>query len=358
MVNSDNVIAEVPHRDQAAIGGIGIDQPPLETLPREIIRSVSWSQVAWTIAATLFVLGALNFLAGAYLSRYTSNQGYWLIKHKWELLERVDHPIDWLIIGDSSCNQGIDTETWDRALGGRSLNLCTIGDLLLLNGVWMLAALSERIGSPPNVLVVHVHDMWHRRPTPELLGRIPVRGVWGKGNTSVVLTLSETARELLSRYAPLVSQSSALRNSLRNPSTLFETKFVLGDNGYMREVEANPQTVERDAAAHLRALETQAFNISAENRAALEELGALADAHEVDIYLTSAPIFEGLLASPAFREHVAPMQAEFRVWDASNPRLHYIDEFQAFPKESMQNADHLIHDAAQVYTRRLAEIVR
>ena len=80
--------------------------------------------------------------------------------------------------------------------------------------------------------------------------------------------------------------------------------------------------------------------------------------HGVDVYLTPSPIYDGLLATPAFREHVAPMHAELRAWAATNPRLHYVNEFQAFPKKAMQSTDHLIHDAAQVYTRRLAEIVR
>jgi hypothetical protein len=358
MQHSTTGTDERPHPERGEIGGIPVDSPPQDSLPRERVRPVSWSKVTSTWAATLAVVVALNIVAGIYLLRYTPNGGYWLIEQKWALVNAATGPVDWVIVGDSSCNQGIDTEVWNRALGGQSLNLCTFGSLLPLNDIWMLNALAKRVGHPRNVLVMHVYDVWQRGVTPELLGRIPDREVWSTGKYSVRLTPAETTRELLSRYVPLLAQSTALRHELSHPLGMFQTKFSMGESGYMREVTASPQAVEQEITDHLREMSLQDFSISAENRAALAGLREFADSHGVNVYLTNSPINDELASSPGFHEYVAPMHAELRAWAATSPRLHYVEGFQTYPRDLMQGVDHVIDEGARDLTQRIARLVQ
>jgi hypothetical protein len=174
----------------------------------------------------------------------------------------------------------------------------------------------------------------------------------------VTLTLSESARELLSRYVPLISQNAALRHALAHPLTLFEPKFKLGDNGYMREMKAKPQLVEQEVADHLQAMNAHDFAVSDENQAALRGLREFAETHGVNVFLANSPINDEFYASSVFRGHVEPMQSEFRAWAANSPRLHYLEGFETYPKELMQGADHVIDEGARDFTGRIAQLVQ
>ncbi|MEB3357540.1 MAG: hypothetical protein VKK04_12500, partial [Synechococcales bacterium] len=66
----------------------------------------------------------LNVLANGFLDYLISRQGYFLASYKWNLLTDLKQPADWLVLGDSSCNQGVVPEILSQELGGTALNLC------------------------------------------------------------------------------------------------------------------------------------------------------------------------------------------------------------------------------------------
>jgi hypothetical protein len=331
--------------------------PPVQA-EREIGHPVTWGFIARVVTGALLALAVLNGLASLYLARFTPNRTYWLIDAKWSLLESAEGPVDWLIVGDSSCNQGVDNSSWDRMLGGRSLNLCTIGNMLALDDVWMLRGLIDRGITPSRVLVVHGYDVWRRDVNPELLGRIPSRQSWSDATPAVALGPIGQVRELVSRYVPLLGQTAALQHVLRHPSELFDQPFALDAQGFMREPEATPENVIRDRDGHLRALERRTFSVSPENRSALSALAEIAEARRIEIYLSPAPVYAGLFESPEFQAYVLPMHDSLRKWSEQSPRLHYVDHFQTFESSQMQNVDHVTHEGAQIFTRELADVVR
>jgi hypothetical protein len=339
-------------------GGIAADTPPAASLPREVVRPASWRGVGVAIATLIVGFAALNVLAGAYLARYTPNLGYWLIERKWALVEAAENPVEWLVLGDSSCNQGLEPNVWSAAFERRPLNLCTIGDMLAVDDVWMLRRLIRRGIVPEKLLVVHAYDSWSRELRPELLGRIPERRTWRADDPAVSLSWHDTAVERLSRHVPLVGQNAALFGVLVNPGSWFEAQFSLTEDGFMSMTEADPQGVENDAEAHLARLRAEPFAMSAANAEALEALGALAAEHGVDVYLVSAPVYEGLAASDEFRMRVERLHARLSEWAAGHERLHYFPEIVRFPSTLMQSTDHVTRDGARVYTRRVAEFVR
>lgn len=349
MTEPDNPTPATPAREAPG---------PAARAEREITQPVTWAFLLRVAVVTALALVLLNAAAAAYLAGFTPNRTYWLIDAKWGLLEQVEGPLDWLVLGDSSCNQGIDNRTWDEALGGRSLNLCTIGNMLVLDDAWMLQSLIDRGVTPSRVLVVHGYDVWRRNANPELLGRIPERRSWSEASPAVELGAIGLVREVISRYVPLLGQTTALQHVLRHPSQLFEQPFSLDAQGYMREDEPTPENVQTDRDGHLRAMERRSFSVSPENRSALAALAEIAEAQQIDVYLALAPVYEGLAETPEFQAYVAPMHEALGQWAAEGSRLHYLRDFQTFESSQMQNVDHVTHAAAQVYTQRLAETIR
>ena len=76
-------------------------------IPQENYTPSTWWKVLVELAGSLVMLVCINLGMIWYLGNYTSNYGYWTIHQKWQLLEHLDQPVDWLILGDSSCNQGV-----------------------------------------------------------------------------------------------------------------------------------------------------------------------------------------------------------------------------------------------------------
>lgn len=351
-------IAEEPHRENLSPGKIGEDDPPISTLPREVIRPVTWRNVVSLLCISLLAFLAVNVAADTYLSRYTPNRGNWLIQEKWKLLDEVRQAYDWVILGDSSCNQGLDPEVWDSKFGSNSLNLCTIGDMLLLDDVWMLQSLISRDLAPKSVLIIHVYDVWKRDPNPILLGQVPKRRIWSSSDPRIELNLKDAVKEFISRYLPVVSQNAALRSSLISPMKWFRQQFSLSPRGFMAVLEANPERVDRDADDHLRTTRKRCFEISEMNKAALAEIRRISENYGIDVFVVPSPIFDGLLDSEEFVAHIENMHMQLNEWSESGSRLYYVPELVPFPRTTMENADHLTADAARSYTYRVGTLVR
>src|SRR5438128_2449200 len=130
-------------------------------LPVEIAGPSTARRLIGTIGGVLALVALANTAALFVLSRHPVNHGYKVIGAKWELLREQERPVDWLVLGDSSGNQGVVPAVLSERLGGSSLNLCTVGDLLAVNDAWMLETYIGTVGAPRKVLMVHAYDIWH-----------------------------------------------------------------------------------------------------------------------------------------------------------------------------------------------------
>jgi len=317
------------------------------------------------IIGTILIALMLNFAAYFYLKNYSTNYGYWVLGQKWSLLEEMNEPAEWLILGDSSCNQGVIPSLFEQNFGGNAVNLCTIGNMTLVNDLWMLERYIQRFGPPENVVIVHVHDMWSRDFSAYLLGHIPLRWRFWEDfllNQEIVPS-SEIAQEIFKeRYYPLNSQSQTLSDILkesfwleRNP---FKRPFVLDADGYFSAEEAKPEIVEAGKDQHLAMISEQPFFISYINGRALQEIMKLAEEYQFDVYLVTSPLYEGLLADESFRAYLDSMLAILGESAAQSDKLHLITEIKGFPAELMQNPDHLIRPGAEIYTAWLIERIK
>ena len=85
----------------------------------------------------------------------------------------------------------------------------------------------------------------------------------------------------------------------------------------------------------------------------------LAEEHAFDVYLVDAPVYEGLLATESWRPYYDQVRAALDAVASQSPRVRHIPARPiAFPKEQMQNCDHIVAASVKGYMETLfSEIV-
>lgn len=339
--------------------------------PRRSRRKSRWWRDTPSLGTfTLELLGSLlmlvffNFFALWYLERFSTNYGYWTLHQKWNLLRRLEAPVDWLILGDSSCNQGVSPALFHEQLGVSALNLCTIGNVTALSDLWMLEEYIQRFGVPKGVVIVHVYDIWQRDLDPVLLGQIPRPwGFWEKHTLGDQLLQDSRARQalFLERYVPLVSQRNTLTRILYavffGKLTPFKEQWHLEPDGFLIADQAKPEIAEQDGRDHLDFVRENKASVSLVNQVALRNLADIADRYQLPLYLVNSPLIEGLATEKEFQAYLAQLQAQLVEVIEPSEYTHLIPDLKTFPASQLQTADHLILPGAQEYTEWLIQLI-
>jgi hypothetical protein len=330
--------------------------PPAEKLPPANKRTILVE-----LLAVLVLLAVINVAAIQYLESHTSNYGYWVIHHKWQLLKKQDTPLDWLILGDSSANQGVIPGIITAETGKRAVNLGTIGNMLMVDNLLMVQHYLERFDHLEKVVIVHVPDMWNRDFDPYLLAQVPLP--WGYWNEYEIARRYVEAEEgieryfFMDRYLPLYSQNRSLRRNIYTALTAWQSPFdqgyALDESGHFPAENAEPERVRLGAIDLAQFAAENEFRISEENLAAMDQLFRLAEERGFDVYIFNSPLYEGLLQEPAYLGYLEAQHGEMENLSAGYSRVHYIRRVAAFPAELMQNPDHLTTLGAEQYTRWL-----
>lgn len=327
-------------------------------------------RIALVAALALVSLVAINLFVARVLEHYTTNLGYYLIAYKWRLLLEQKEPASFLILGDSSCNQGVDPRVLDRKLHVRSLNLCTTATMQVLNDAWMLREHIARFGPPAGVVVIHTHDAWateltgrggsiRRGPLAAGMGQIPLGWrFWERGSPHLRLPASDERLVFLGRYAPLYAQDRTVDVWAHNPfgaaARVRKRHFL--PNGFMPR-HAMPKRARGDAAGHLRYVKRHRFRVAPWSRKALMAMADLARQHQFPLYIAHSPIASTLERQQAFRKYARQMDAKLRSIVGSNKFVHYLDHWATFPTRLMDQADHVSSTAAVTFTERLAQAI-
>ena len=327
----------------------------MKNLPEEINRPTQKKDILLTLVGVISFVLIVNFLCGRYLKLSSRELGYRLIMDKWEMLKHLEKPVDWLILGDSSGNQALVPDLLNRALGVSSLNLCTVGDLTLMNDFWMLRYYMERFGAPKGVLLVHSLDLWQRRLDEGATAIIPLPwGFWSRGESQIHWNEAELGTIFLQKYVPLFSSHKRLTQKMLSPRSSLERPILIEKDGFMRERMADPAAAVQDKESMLKQLGEGGGDISRINETTLDTLNRLAEENGFNIFLAHGPLIDELWQEASFRLYFKKLKARLEQMAESKHGLHLILEKPIFfPKEMMQSADHVIEDAAKIYTRRV-----
>jgi hypothetical protein len=275
----------------------------------------------------------------------------------------MEKPVNWLILGDSSGNQALIPEIFNHRLKDNAINLCTIEHLLLLNDVWMLQTYIDKFGPPKNVLLVHSSDVWRQELNPTLMEQIPLDwGFWEEFQPKLTLKSTDRIKILLSRYVPLYSQNdslfSVMTQMIKHPRGLFKQRFYLKNTGYMPWNHPSPASVEGHTRYLTRVVTENHFKISALNQRALDQIIYLADYHNINVYIANSPTYNGLYNNRYFQIYYKKMQKTLNKNANKSKLVHYIETSFTFPRDQMENANHLIHTAAKIYTNNLIQEIK
>lgn len=332
-----------------------------EERAHERVPHATWRDVRGVVFGTLLGVFLMNLAAWYFLAHHSPNRGPRVVKTKWQLIERGPRGTDWLILGDSSALRGVVPALLDERLGTRSVNLGTTRRMLVTSDAWMLERFIAQQGPPKGVLMVHVYEVWHgdRSWLISSMPDIPMGwGFWERMNLKLPLTPSEQYSVFLSRYVPLYSRNQTLATAIQYPwkAGRYFSSIGVDETGYMPIKRASPRQVEDDKQRNIEMVRGKRFEMSAINLQALERIRALAEQHGFDVYLANSPLYQGLYEDPEFFEYFQQVQAALREFAATSPWFHYIaQEPWTFPKEQMENCDHVTEPASRVYTEKLAE---
>jgi len=339
-------------------------------LPSERSTGGGWRQSLVPAILAVALLVAANAFAG-FLARSTSKSQA-LVRTKWALVESPPSlaGAPWLILGDSSGNQGVDPRVVSTELGEPCLNLCTIGEMLTVDSAWMLDRWVELHGTPRGVVLVQVYDVWYREPEGGVFGLIPPESYPADPRPPLELPDRERRDMRMLWYAPLVVQRTSIRQALTQPgATLkriqnndaFDGIGRMTELGFLEVDSPAPANVRRDAASHVRRLEESDAQpeFSAASRAGLLALASRCRELGVPLYFSHSPVVRELAESEAFRARFAHNDAIIRQVFAEAGWGEVLFESPAvFEAETMQNADHLTVGSAPEFTSRLTLRVR
>jgi len=310
----------------------------------------------------LVVVLAANFIFALYLQRDPVNPVNARVSDKWSLIDDPGGAVTWIVLGDSSCNQGIDPAVIEQSLGGRAINLCTTGNLLVADSAWALASFLDRHPPPTGVILGQVPDVWIRekRSLPQgLILSIPGLADAAASRPPDV-GIDDGLLELRFRWLPTWTQRRSIQVLMQQP-----WRFLRDDTqsvaGYFAEPDdnASPSSVKSNASDHLSDLPSRGAVISSINQEALGVIGELASRYDFDVFLVTSPIYDGLWNDQDYREWIqATVASVGEVVDEYDRLQMVLCDPVPFPAELMSNADHVTVSAAERYSNVVSLAIR
>lgn len=312
--------------------------------------------VAKLISLVILFIFLLNGTAFFYLKRYNPNLGYEINSRKWEILKTLDEKKDWLILGDSTCNQGLSVETFNQELNTSAINLCTIGAMLTVDDSWMLKTYIRQFGPPKNVLIIHGYDIWQRKDINlALASQLPIWHLLKEKPEPWNLNLKEEITLVLYKYFPLYSQKDSLSEII---SSLFKKNVPsdrsFDESGFMSMKNADVQSVSEDRDGHISFLENRQFEMSSDNFQGLNNIKHLSDKYGFDIIIANAPVNEKLAENDSFKIYFLDIKEYLSEYAQTNG-IYYLEDLYTYPDDKMVSVDHVILEAAIDYSRKISD---
>ena len=320
-------------------------------LPNEDAPDASRNKNLRLLIAVVITLTIANFTV--YLSGAFTNldSGTFLIRSKWDILRDLDTPVEWLILGDSSANQGVVPAQFQTEYGGRSVNLGTVGNVLLIDDVWMFQNYINKHGAPSHVVIVHVYDMWAREASTSVFAHTP----WDyMGDVGMFPTLKEKFELAWFRYVPLYQSSTQVFRALAAPTQMFSPPIAMANDGFTTASSPNPSAVKKDIESHSTGLLTDEFALSPTNDKAIDMLIQLADEHQIEVFIANSPLHEDLAELESFELYFRNIASLMSDIDDRSPNIHYVlQDTPTFDSTMMENVDHITFEGATVFTSKL-----
>lgn len=328
---------------------------------KEIVKDVSLKSVLRLISLIVFFLFLFNWTTYYYLRLNTPNLGYKVIAKKWELLGKMNEKKNWIILGDSTCNQGLSISVFEEENSIEAVNLCTLGDMLTVDDSWILEKYIEKFGSPENVLVIHAYDMWYRDEVDfNLTSQIPLISLIKSQPNPWVFSKKDILTLFLYKYFPLYSEKSSLLETIVGffQKEALQGKVVFDDDGFMSMEHANPEWVAVSVAGHKDFVRKNKFSMSSKNLAGLNSIRNMAERYGFNVFIANSPVNSELFSDEYFRNYFFSVNDYLKGFAKKSDRIYYINNFSVFPANQMISSDHIITSASSKYSRDISKEIK
>ena len=315
----------------------------------EYIPAVSKSKFVTSTLLPLAFFLILNLMLVAFFKIKNPNRGYEVIKKKWTLAQEYQGSIDWLVIGDSACNQGFNNKVFEQNIKGKSLNLCTIGDMLVWDDVWLLEQLIDRNQIPKNIILSHTYDVWQRSEIPELsFQQVPQLDF----KTSLDVPYKKNR---FVQFFPIIYQVKTIIHLLFNPGTLSKADLSYSTQGQQIITNHFKEKIKKDQKRH-EATSESTFKISEENMEAFLKLIDLTKQNNIKLHYVHAPILENILDHSSFKnKYTQYINSINQLCSQHNIKLISTEAIPFKLEELEASIDHISFLASERYTEYIAQ---
>lgn len=335
-----------------------------------------WRNLAWMIVLTIGLVFLANLVAYACLKNYPANRAISRVWQKWQILEKLDRPVDWVIVGDSSCGQGVRPDVLRRELGVNAINLCTVANATIVNQAWMVERYIQKFGPPSAVVMFNVFHTWERESGDliSMLDQIPLPGdFWSSMHPPLSVDSGQAMLLHLKPILTLFSQNMSIQHLISMlPKAIAEGSFrelssatrdiesMIKAGGYTQENTARPEKVATDIVKHIEAYKDRPFRISQENLAALRSISELSLRHSFKLYVSNSSIANGLYAHPGILRFFTEMLTRLKSELAANANAVLVLQIPpTYDPDQMDNVDHVVgSEGAYDLTMRLTQSIR
>jgi hypothetical protein len=346
-----------------------MSQTRYDILPQEQVRPTRFGSLAVLLVLAVILIVCANMVASSVLKRLPVNRGYALAYGKWSLMDRTlnaKKSAEVLIVGDSSSNQGISPRVIQQETGKSAINLGVVAEALTIEPVWTADRFFEQTKSfakpPKKILWMHVYDVWSRidRNDKRLRGisaSLPSTS-WPYIERGPKVKI-DTLDLWLMQQVPLYFQNTSLATLVRRPieSYRFATRFKFDEFGFMAETTPDPALVKRDTRNHMKLVrDTPEFEMTAVSKRSIDAMSRIAARDGAEVWIVQSPLNRSLWQDPVFQQRWYQVRDALRSETARYPHVHVtFDEPVLFDDAQMQNADHVLADAAEAFTKIVIE---
>jgi hypothetical protein len=159
-------------------------------------------------------------------------------------------------------------------------------------------------------------------------------------------------------YVPVYSQDMTLRELLMHPGEAGKNRVVFTAQGYSAIKKPHPSAVARDEAKHRETTFVEGWNLSDQNRRALQSMMAMADAHGFDLYVASSPLADTLVKGRDVAAYFDTQRSALVDLTSRSRRTHVIlNPAVTYPWADMRTTDHVTEKLATDFTGRVAEAI-
>jgi len=334
------------------------------SLPIERLGNINSKTLMGLVLSVVLTIVMINVAVAVIINKSHFDRGQVIVQKKWELLEGLQNPLDYILLGDSSPNQAFDPQIVREELGLNGVNLATIGTFGFVDDLWLLQAYLESFDAPKTVIIAHSFDVPQRDVAPlKLLGtyRIPLTSSITQNELSDFSYIQNVVTVYQRRIFPLHYRNETLiymiEQFLKGQLDVLEVTYLIDDNGFMPWNEEGIIRVEDELAQIEQLIVSEQFpdEFSKINLQAIAYITELAQDYNFDLYFVNGTTYVGL-------EEVLPtvrsqLDQQYENIAKSHSNIHYISTPFTFPLEAMKSIDHIGADYAREYTQSLMRLI-